>query len=146
MEVVTSLLNNSAGSIKVCNICGGKEFTFGSLVRKEGALPPQCARCKAVERHRIVRNIYSCIRPLLVNWRAFQFAPDRSVEPGWFATYRSSVFDSNDSIDMMDTGFADGAFDLVISNHVLEHVADDVQALRESLRIVGPTGIVHVCV
>jgi SAM-dependent methyltransferase len=94
----------------------------------------------------MVRDIYSCLRPLLASWRTLQFAPDRSVERGWFASFESSVFDSDKSVDMMDTGYPDGAFDLVISNHVLEHVADDVQALRETLRIVGPTGIVHVCV
>jgi SAM-dependent methyltransferase len=146
MEVLTKALSHSDQMLKICNICGSEEFTFGSLTRGRATHPPQCARCKTVERHRIVRNIYGCMRPLLTSWRAFQFAPDRSVERGWFASFEASVFDSKSSVDMMNTGFADGEFDLVISNHVLEHVADDVQALRETLRIVGPAGIVHVCV
>jgi SAM-dependent methyltransferase len=46
----------------------------------------------------------------------------------------------------MQTGLPDASFDLVISNHVLEHVSDDVASLREQLRIVGELGIVHCCV
>ena len=115
-------LDRAPPSLNSCNICGSQEFTFGWRARGQAARPPQCARCKTVERHRIVRSIYSCLRPVLLSWRAFQFAPDGSVEPTWFAGFQSSVFDSANSVDMMDTGFANGAFDLVISNHVLEHV------------------------
>jgi len=140
------VVDHAPTSLNTCNICGSQEFSFGWRARGQAARPPQCVRCKTVERHRIVRSIYSCLRPVLRKWRAFQFAPDRSVEPSWFATFESSVFHSTNSVDMMDTGFADGAFDLIISNHVLEHVADDVRALRETLRVVGPAGIVHVCV
>ena len=139
-------LDRAPPSLNSCNICGSQEFTFGWRARGQAARPPQCARCKTVERHRIVRSIYSCLRPVLLSWRAFQFAPDGSVEPTWFAGFQSSVFDSANSVDMMDTGFANGAFDLVISNHVLEHVTDDVRALRETLRVVGQAGVVHVCV
>jgi SAM-dependent methyltransferase len=139
-----SLFDDPAVPLNNCNICGSDEFTFGWRARGQAARPPQCARCKTVERHRIVRGIYLCLRPLLRRWRAFQFAPDRSVELGWFAAFDSSIFESGISVDMMDTGFDDGAFDIIISNHVLEHVADDVRALRETLRVVGPAGIVHV--
>ena len=63
-----------------------------------------------------------------------------------FAHYESSIFNDSGGVDMRSTGFPDGAFNLVISNHVLEHVDDDLKALREGLRIVGNRGIVHVCV
>lgn len=36
----------------------------------------------------------------------------------------------------------DGAFDLVFCNHVLEHVPDDVAALREMARVTRPGGLV----
>jgi Methyltransferase domain len=129
-----------------CNICGGNKFIFGSLIREQSTPAPQCASCKTVERHRIVRGIYEHLRPALTARRAFQFAPDRSVEPEWFSEFQSSVYGSANSVDMMNTGFADGAFNLVISNHVLEHIADDTAAMRETLRVVGQTGVVHVCV
>jgi len=47
---------------------------------------------------------------------------------------------------MLDTRLPDAAFDLVLSNHVLEHVSDDVRAMREMLRIVGDAGVVCLTV
>jgi hypothetical protein len=140
------LFETDQKTITHCNICGGDKFVFGSLVRDQSTPAPQCASCKTVERHRIVRGIYEHLRPLLTERRAFQFAPDRSVEPEWFSEFKSSVYGSNNSVDMMNTGFAAGAFELLISNHVLEHIADDTAAMRETLRVVGKTGIVHICV
>jgi SAM-dependent methyltransferase len=36
--------------------------------------------------------------------------------------------------------FADASFDLVIANHVLEHVDDDRRALAEIVRVLAPEG------
>ncbi|QJD92449.1 methyltransferase domain-containing protein [Duganella dendranthematis] len=43
-------------------------------------------------------------------------------------------------IDMLDIGFPDNHFDLVIANHVLEHVHDYQQAVRELTRVLKPGG------
>ncbi len=40
--------------------------------------------------------------------------------------------------------FADGAFDIVISNHVVEHVADQATHVAELLRVVRPGGVVYL--
>jgi len=42
--------------------------------------------------------------------------------------------------------FADGAFDLVTAFDVLEHLDDDVRALREMARVVRPGGLIAVTV
>ena len=128
-----------------CPICGSHAFSFGGLARAPGSLPPLCEGCKSVERHRIIHAAYQPLRPLLRTWRAFQFAPDPSVRAEWFASYDSSTYHGS-GVDMMNTPFENGAFDVVISNHVLEHVADDRLALAEQFRVVGPEGVVHLCV
>lgn len=47
----------------------------------------------------------------------------------------------DDRIDITDMNcYADGAFDAFICSHVLEHVPDDLKALRELLRILKPGG------
>ncbi len=43
-------------------------------------------------------------------------------------------------IDLMGIDCPDAHFDLVLANHVLEHVADDVRALQEILRVLRPGG------
>jgi SAM-dependent methyltransferase len=43
-------------------------------------------------------------------------------------------------MDVTDIPFADGSFDVVVCNHVLEHVDDDLKALSELRRVVRPGG------
>ncbi|GLQ96684.1 hypothetical protein GCM10007863_11040 [Dyella mobilis] len=43
-------------------------------------------------------------------------------------------------IDILNTGFESASFDLLIANHVLEHVDDDMQALSEIYRVLRPGG------
>lgn len=47
-------------------------------------------------------------------------------------------------IDIEDTGLEDGAYDLIICNHVLEHVSDYGKALKELKRIVSPQGLIII--
>jgi len=130
----------------VCNVCGSKYFTPGFRNRLANGVPPCCASCKTVERHRAVHRVYTQLRPLLSEWRALHFAPDRSVDPQWFKSYQASIYGTASSLDIMATGLPDGAFDVVISNHVLEHVSKPWAAIAESLRLVGPSGVVHAMI
>ena len=43
-------------------------------------------------------------------------------------------------LDIMQMPFADGAFDVILCSHVLEHVVDDRAAMRECRRVLGPGG------
>jgi SAM-dependent methyltransferase len=46
----------------------------------------------------------------------------------------------------LDTLDAEGSFDAIILNHVLEHTADPVALLTAAERLLGPRGILHVAV
>ncbi|MEO1265080.1 MAG: methyltransferase domain-containing protein [Pseudomonadota bacterium] len=129
-----------------CSICGGTNFIPAFRGRLYKGQPPKCASCGSFERHRAVFRAFKIIAGELSGLAALHFAPDPSVDPSWFASYRQSTFGTETSLDMMATGLADGEVDVVISNHVLEHVADDIAALRETMRISGPEGLIHFTV
>lgn len=44
-------------------------------------------------------------------------------------------------IDITRMPFSDGTFDVVIANHILEHVDDDRQAVGEIIRVLRPGGV-----
>jgi SAM-dependent methyltransferase len=52
--------------------------------------------------------------------------------------YRHPAYVRN--MDVLDIPAADGAFDLVLCNHVLEHVPDDHRAMAELYRVLRPGG------
>jgi len=60
-------------------------------------------------------------------------AGDRK-EPGY--TYPSDTLD----LDVTAMPFPDDQFDLILCSHVLEHVPDDRQAMRELYRVLKPGG------
>jgi predicted SAM-dependent methyltransferase len=43
-------------------------------------------------------------------------------------------------MDITDIQFADGSFDVILCNHVLEHVPDDRKAMSELHRVLRPGG------
>ncbi|WP_346083912.1 class I SAM-dependent methyltransferase [Sphingobacterium ginsenosidimutans] len=59
---------------------------------------------------------------------------------------RYSKSDNIRQTDLLNTGFSDGRFDLIICNHVLEHIVDEQRALQEIKRIlkVGGSAILQV--
>ena len=44
------------------------------------------------------------------------------------------------SIDLTSLSFSDNSFDVVICNHVLEHIVNEKQALNEIYRVLKPGG------
>lgn len=44
-------------------------------------------------------------------------------------------------MDILDIPFDDNYFDMILCNHVLEHIWDDVKALRQMERVLSPNGI-----
>jgi hypothetical protein len=129
----------------VCNICGGAEFVPGPNDRlAETGAPPRCSGCFSLERHRSVRECFSRFPAELLGWRrAIQFAPDRSLDPGWFRSYEESQYEGENSIDLQEVDRPAGSYDLISLSSVLEFVPDDRRAFSELLRIGSPGCIVH---
>ena len=46
---------------------------------------------------------------------------------------------TKDIVDMCDIKYGDNSFDVIYNSHVLEHVADDIKAMKELYRCVKPS-------
>lgn len=113
-----------------------------------------CPRCGATDRDRLqllfLQERLSQTRELPTSkLRILEIAPSAPVA-NWLrgrpeVAYRSAdlfMSSADDRVDITDMRiYADGAFDLVIGSHVLEHIPDDRRALREIRRILAPEGV-----
>jgi SAM-dependent methyltransferase len=132
-----------------CNICGDSTFLAGPFGRMSfGGRPPRCATCSSLERHRAMRDALDRMnaRERFSTYRLIRFSPDPTVEDAWFQSAETSIYEGNNSLDIQSIDRADGAYDVVMCSHVLEHVKDDKQALRELVRILSPQGFLVMAV
>ncbi len=133
---------------QVCNICKGTEFTEGPLGRLSvTGKKPCCKKCGSLERHRILRSVWSLIpTDYLIDKKALQFSLDPSVNPDWFKKLEVSIYEQRNSLDLQNIDRSDSTYNIVICNQILEHVADDKTAFSELLRVLDNTGILQVTV
>jgi len=131
-----------------CNICGGTRFEPGPNQRMSSTgRAPRCSQCRSLERHRQLRRVYAFLPPeVLARLDVLQLSPDIGVDPTWFRSYEVSEYGGANSLDLQAIDRPEARYDLVICNHVLEHVADDRQGLRELLRVTRPEGFVQITV
>ena len=109
-----------------------------------------CPRCMSHdrERHLLLYLRALGMEPQIPKLRILHLAPERHLS-GWIAARRPSAYVRGDlypsepgieRLDLQGLPFPDGSFDLVIANHVLEHVEDDGRALREIARVLAAGG------
>lgn len=129
-----------------CNICGGQKFRHGPNQRlSPTGKPPRCKRCHSLERHRAFRRIFLELGPKrLRTLRCLQFSPDPTINRRWFDSFEVSVFGTLNSLDLQHIDRPDRSYDVIVCNHVLEHVPDYRAALRELSRILSAHGFLFL--
>ncbi|ESA33021.1 glycosyl transferase family 2 [Leptolyngbya sp. Heron Island J] len=130
-----------------CNICGSHKFGLGPGGRKSGTgFPPRCESCQSLERHRVFRSLLEQLNDsgILDARKTLQFSSDKSAKAEWFGSYEVSIYGGDNSLDLTQIARKDHMYDLVICNHVLEHVSDDIAALRELARIINEDGFIFL--
>ncbi len=133
------------GNAVECPCCAS---TFAAFETHRGRADARCSRCGALERHRLLwlflterTNLFTdALRVLHV---APEYALRRHLERCGNLDYISADLASPLAAvraDVTDLPFAAESFDVVMCNHVLEHVADDAAAMRELARVLRPAG------
>lgn len=149
----TSLYGGAAGvrrepgGVLTCPVCGtvARRFLPFGLAGRRNA---RCPGCGSVERHRLLWLYLRDRTDLLrARRRILHTAPEPGLEPLLRAVHgrgyvSADAFnpDADVQADLRDLPFADGAFDALVSSHVLEHIPDDAPALAELGRVVRRGG------
>lgn len=136
-------------STRICNICGFR----GQFVHLYDSLRiswnSACPKCDSRSRHRGLFYLYrEVLKQLSREAKVLHFAPEPIFYP---------IFKLNDNLDYNTTdyyladvdypdediqklSFKEESYDLVLCNHVIEHVPDDAAAFNEINRILKKSG------
>jgi predicted SAM-dependent methyltransferase len=130
-----------------CPCCGGtfRVFLPYGVRRRENA---QCPGCFCLERHRLLWLYLRQRTPFFTGrLRVLDVAPVPFLQRRWrrlrALDYLSVDLESPAAMVHMDTtrlALPDEQVDAILCYHVLEHVRDDRQALRELFRVLRPGG------
>lgn len=105
----------------------------------------RCPVCRALPRHRILASWCETQLPWLKSSKILYFAPEYSMtrwlkKNGVKYTTADLFAEADLKLDIQDTKLPDESYDVVVCNHVLEHVDDFRKALREMYRILRKDG------
>ena len=132
-----------------------RRFIQGSYDKKMAVYNPDryksidqnviCPICRSLPRHRILVFWMKKNKEILLGRDILHFAQEKSVRlwmdrNGMKAVTADLYHDADLHIDIQNTGLDAECYDIVICNHVLEHVDDFRQALKEVYRILRPGG------
>jgi SAM-dependent methyltransferase len=143
---IFKLLNRNKERFE-CPICGyeGPFADFRSIggFRKHAI----CPQCGALERHRLQYLVMRDVMSTMPSAKMLHFAPEQFFRPIFSRQFReyetADLFmeDVDHRVDIRNLPFADGSYDLVFASHVLEHISDDIQAVKEIRRVLKPGGM-----
>ena len=149
------LILKNKGDEVFCPICNSKFKIFGNF-GKPARVNALCYKCNSLERHRLLWLYLNNKTNLPNNFpkRLLHFAPELSFYSIFsntdFIDYYPCDFSPErynykgnarvHKVDITQIPFEENYFDVIICNHVLEHIIDDRLAMRELYRVLKPNG------
>ena len=130
-----------------CPVCGStfRKFLPYGVESRDNVL---CPKCLSLERHRGIWLYMNEMSDILTKSISFlHVAPEQCFQPRFkkmkqldylTADLESPLADMH--FDIHKIPFEDHHFDLVMCNHVLEHVEDDLAVMKEIHRVLKPGG------
>ncbi len=110
----------------------------------------RCPACGSLERHRLLKIVAEQRTDLFdgARKRILHIAPEEAIERLIRQLHRVTYLsaDLQDpraavKMDITNIDYPDNSFEVILCNHVLEHVPDDRKALREFHRVLSPGGL-----
>lgn len=139
-----------------CLCCEESFITFlpYGVIKRPNAL---CPRCGCLERHRLqwhfIHNQTSLFKTehtikllhvapenvfykKFINNSLFDYVPCAKFGEGYTDVYPEKTVNA----DITNLDFSDNSFDVIYCSHVLEHVPEDIKAMKEFYRVLKPGG------
>ncbi len=139
----------------ICPLCNYSGPNFIHLGNRSGiSWNSACPSCDSRSRHRGLIFLYNSILKTKTNRKILHFAPEPFFK-NYLKDYSGNVYFTTDynmldvdypNEDIQNLNFNDLSFDIVLANHVLEHIVDDCKAISEIARILKPNGIAIITV
>ncbi|EKD43906.1 MAG: hypothetical protein ACD_72C00077G0003 [uncultured bacterium] len=134
------------GTVVECACCDkmSRRFFPAGVVNKRPFA--RCAFCGSLERHRLIALMLKEY-PLSKEAQILCIAPEEPLTQFLKKSFTAKITtldllrkDVDFQADVCALPFDNASYDVIIANHVLEHVADDQAAMREIRRVLKPNG------
>ncbi|WP_406683351.1 methyltransferase domain-containing protein [Seonamhaeicola sp. MEBiC1930] len=133
------------GKSHQCNICNNKLSRFTKL--DNGDL--LCPCCGSLSRNRRLWQLLNSEKS--IKGKVLHFSPSRSLyrilkkkEIEYYSTDFEDEFLADYKFDITKIDQPKDKFDIIICYHVLEHITDDIKAMKELYRVLKPNGVIFV--
>lgn len=139
----------------VCPVCGHEGQCFHPVPHRHAVLDfnARCPNCGSLPRQRLIKLALDRLEVSTWHGPLLHFAPEpglakllQQVSGLEYATADVSMPDVDFRVDIQALPFADAQWRYILCSHVVEHVPDDEQALRELRRVLRPDGLLLLCV
>jgi SAM-dependent methyltransferase len=114
-----------------------------------------CPQCGSKNRERLIKAVIEKHLAIDSKTQILHFSPEKNLYRWLSRTATGATVTTADTApgfytsidphiryaDATQLPFKDNSFDLLIANHILEHIPDDQKAMREMHRVLTPNGI-----
>lgn len=142
------------GNKKFCPVCDSKikkffTYYFPPHIKIGPRLDALCPVCGSIERERLLWFYFEECTNLFISpkKKILHIAPEvvlsDRIRKNEFIEYLSADLEPSRAMvymDLTDIEMSDDIFDVIICNHVFEHIPDHKKAMREIYRILKPEG------
>ncbi|UXX79654.1 methyltransferase domain-containing protein [Reichenbachiella carrageenanivorans] len=144
LKVVAVFYRGNQVACPVCDSQFSKFVPYGRVARANAL----CPNCLALERHRLMwlylQRKTNFFQP---GQEVLHIAPELCFIKRFEKIHRDQYITADlesplakVKMDIHEMPFEDNRFDVAFCNHVMEHVADDIQSMKEIYRVLKPGG------